>query len=666
MASDLHLLEAVSPTAALNGLSATAGDPQVLFAPGPEPLPVASAFGEQLRDASAVSLLTDLTSVLQAPNGGAVTRVREKEVSPTDGNGLSLPVIPIPKPTQFALPLNFALPANRAVEQPVPGASPENLQSQIESQPGGPDNSPLLTGTSTKPVTQAVPQAPGVTHAAVSLPAQIVPPAAIVPLPASPDTSQATPAATVPLRATVSTTTLSVVTKPGATVAQSKSVKEPVQAAQLDAPVLTPTATKQTQAPAALDPVSPPAGPVPGLTLTSQQSPTPEQEDSSQLPLPAASSTPTPIVAAPETPVSVAGAVQQKAPIRPFGVVVSSHETVAPKSYRQQLSQPPANWAPAAILRSRPIEPSSGPAPSSPIQQETKPAAEFSQSKAPPASAGMVDQQQPQTQPDVISKMAFAPVAQPVSGELAFAVRVTPQENAPPAAESGDAVKPLVTSSTAPVVPVKESRRAENDGTLADGGAPQHDTAHETPLPTAALPLAEKQAAPSVSVPEVHTATPLHNNPVEVAQLKETPEAKPLQPVKQLSIQVGQEQQRVELRVVERAGELQVAVRASNPDMAQGLRQGLSDLVGQLGQNGFHADAWRPGATAGMPPAAAEKPQTQPGSPNNNSQSQSGSEQDRQQGNHNPSRRPQWVEELEATSAGSGDRFAGETYGISR
>ncbi len=147
-----------------------------------------------------------------------------------------------------------------------------------------------------------------------------------------------------------------------------------------------------------------------------------------------------------------------------------------------------------------------------------------------------------------------------------------------------------------------------------------------------------------------------------------TPEAKPPQAVKQLSIQVGQgQQEKVELRVVERSGELQVAVRAANPELAQGLRQGLSDLVGQLEQSGYHADAWRPGATAGTAPAAAEKPQTQAGPQSNNQQSQSGwSQQDRQQGNHNPSRRPQWVEELETTSAGSGERIAGETYGITR
>lgn len=642
-------------------------------------------------------------------------------------------MIPIQKPTQFALPLNFALPVNRAASQQVPGASPESLsftqtsvapsQSQIEPQPvaqpaGLTASSRLLTGTSTnQPLTEIASQTPAMAPvrlpqpqtqtdslpqaATVTVAHQAPVPAATSSVVAQPGASHPdlTPAATtqpqpqtetnsLPQAATVTatqqapvptTTSFPVaqagpsqpgITSQGApltalpqqprteekTISSRNVMASPRQAekeAKPDAPAL-PAATQPQPAPAT-DPIPQPSTPAPGVIGWTKP------EDLA--PLNVASQQP---VASPEPPVPVAGPVPQKAPIRPpSGWVPSSRETVAPKSGRQALSQPPANWVPAAIPRSMPVNPSPGIAPST-IQQESKPATELSQSKVPPAPAGGDDPQPLQTQPEAIPQMVGALIAQPLSGELAFALKVTPQETAAPAAESGDGVKTLATSSPAQVVPVKEARRADNDGTLADG-APQHEIAHETPLPNVALPVAEKPAAPSVSVPEAHTATPLHANPAEGAQLSETPEAKPPQPVKQLSIQVGQDQQqRVELRVVERSGELQVSVRAANPDLAQGLRQGLSDLVGQLGQSGFHADAWRPGATAGTMPAAAEKPQTQAGSPNNNSQSQSGSQQDRQQGNQNPSRRPQWVEELETTSAGSGDRIPGETYGISR
>jgi hypothetical protein len=581
-------------------------------------------------------------------------RVPKKDESQNDGNGVYLPVAPILNATQVALPLNFALPASAPVE-PIP----------------------QLTGTSVNPpVPQTAPQALAPT--VVSLPAEKVlpqpqtqpfslPKATVVPaapLPAS--TSGAVPAA-VPQPAAA------IVTAPAASTALPKQlVKEPARPAKATAPVLTTAA--------ASDATAQPVASVPTITITSQQPPAPEPRDNSLPPLPAASTTPTPMVAAPEAPAAAPAPITaatlpqppqiDKAPVGTISTgVPRARESAAPKDQRQEVSQPQTNWTPPAIRRLATPVPALPIAPGSPMTQEAQAAANSALDKLPPPAAGVPDPQQPQPQLETSPQAAAAPVPQPVPAELTFAVKVTPQETGDPtAAATGDVVKPQVTPSVAQIAPVKESRRAENDGPLPDG-APQNTTAHETPLPAAALPLVEKPAVePPVSIPAARTEAPLHANSTEAAQMNTTPEAKPPQPVKQLSIQVGQgQQEKVELRVVERAGELQVSVRAANPDLAQGLRQGLSDLVGQLEQNGYHADAWRPGATAGMPPAAADKPQTQAGSQNNNPQSQSGwSQQDRQQGNHNPSHRPQWVEELETTSAGSGNRIAGETYGISR
>jgi hypothetical protein len=125
----------------------------------------------------------------------------------------------------------------------------------------------------------------------------------------------------------------------------------------------------------------------------------------------------------------------------------------------------------------------------------------------------------------------------------------------------------------------------------------------------------------------------------------------------------------VELRVVERSGELQVAVRAANPDMEQGLRQGLSDLVGRLEQNGFRAEAWRPSAAVATVQSTAATPQRSTQFQNNNSGGQpqsGGSSQGRQQNNQQQSNRPRWVEELEGRLTGSGTSTSGESYGIQR
>ena len=67
-------------------------------------------------------------------------------------------------------------------------------------------------------------------------------------------------------------------------------------------------------------------------------------------------------------------------------------------------------------------------------------------------------------------------------------------------------------------------------------------------------------------------------------------------PLKDISLQVAQPgAQKVEVRVVQQSGELRVAVRTGDSDLAHGLQQGLSDLVGRLQENGFRAEAWRPG-----------------------------------------------------------------------
>jgi hypothetical protein len=729
----------VSPTAATSGLSATAGDSQILLAPDPGTSPDAGAFGIELRDAAAVSQLPRFPTAPQVLNGGKGTTTPNPDANQTDWNGGYLPAVPIPTVNPVSLPLNFSLPTNTSKDQPVPA---ESSQSEIDPQPSAPA-SQMPAGNSATPtlasmvrprqstIEPAPPLQPAtaaqsapVTGSAQALritpldPLPVASPVVVKPNESIPQNSS-TPARAIvlPEQPNVLPDVSVPLDRPTPTPSGNQPVKEtappepqssdpsmvtlPVKASQQAPPVFEPQPQKEASSVSQAMPLKSPAqdplphgwgsatqprasvsGPV-GAKPDASKPATAGNDTSAATTVPAQAQPPVPApvvipgtksddlaqpiaasqqTAAPsvETPVAVATESQPKTPAQPLG----ARAPVTPKADQQKASQLAASWAPTAIPRVTPLDPSLAVAPSSAAQPA--PAPQVSQSKSQPAQTAAPDPQQIQIQPDTTSQMVSVPVAQPVSGELAFAVKVTPQEPASPAAESGDDVKPLMTSSAAQVSAVKDSRRAEDDGTAADA-APQRDTAHQAPLPLAAAPLADKPAGPAVSMPEAHTPTPPPTNPADVAQLSQTPEAKPSQPLKQLSIQVGQEQQqRVQVQVVERAGELQVAVRAANPDLAQGLRQGISDLVGQLQQNGFHADAWRPGTPAGAAPAAAEKPQTQAGSQNDNSQSQSGSGQDRQQGNQNPSRRPQWVEELEMTSVGSGESIKGETYGITR
>jgi hypothetical protein len=130
--------------------------------------------------------------------------------------------------------------------------------------------------------------------------------------------------------------------------------------------------------------------------------------------------------------------------------------------------------------------------------------------------------------------------------------------------------------------------------------------------------------------------------------------APPAGPMKEISLQVeAAEGQKVEVRMVQRAGDLQIAVRSVDSDTAQGLRHGLSDLASRLNESGYHAETWRPG-----------QPSPSQQSPSDGSQSQSGgSQQDRGQRDNNSRNRPRWIQELEA-NLGSGSNSKGQFNGI--
>jgi hypothetical protein len=212
--------------------------------------------------------------------------------------------------------------------------------------------------------------------------------------------------------------------------------------------------------------------------------------------------------------------------------------------------------------------------------------------------------------------------------------------------------------------PPKETRRTELEED-APAPAPRNDAMARV----AAFQPTEKSAPspePAAQQPRVDAGKALETAAVQSTNADHA--SKPAGPLKDLSIQVGQTQNdKVELRVVERSGEVQVAVRATNPDVAQGLRQGLPDLVDRLEQNGFRAEAWRPGVAATAVPGMGETRQRPMQSQHDQSQQQSqsgGQQQSRQQNRQNQSYRPQWVQELEGNL--SGGSFAGEINGISR
>ena len=65
-----------------------------------------------------------------------------------------------------------------------------------------------------------------------------------------------------------------------------------------------------------------------------------------------------------------------------------------------------------------------------------------------------------------------------------------------------------------------------------------------------------------------------------------------------LRLAVGGGDERVEIRVAERSGEIHVAVRTPDPRLAGSLRDDLPTLTSRLEAAGLHTETWRPAAAS--------------------------------------------------------------------
>ena len=160
-------------------------------------------------------------------------------------------------------------------------------------------------------------------------------------------------------------------------------------------------------------------------------------------------------------------------------------------------------------------------------------------------------------------------------------------------------------------------------------------------------------AAPAPAAKPVEAAAPAE--PV-VSPVKAAP-----QPLKEVSFEVAPAgAQKVEVRMVQQAGEVRVAVRTADPELAHGLRDGLPDLVGRLQENGSRAEAWRPAAAAiATAPQTAQTGNSAGRGQSGDTPSHHSQQQERDQQQRQSSSRPQWVDELESSLTGA-SRAQGE------
>lgn len=178
--------------------------------------------------------------------------------------------------------------------------------------------------------------------------------------------------------------------------------------------------------------------------------------------------------------------------------------------------------------------------------------------------------------------------------------------------------------------------------TGGDGTAFQASQAAVTaapPAPAGIVPTQTPEQAPPAST---QSTAPAHSDPpVKTGTANE------------LSFSVpANDQQKVEVRVIDRAGEVRISVRTPNEDLASTLRGDLSSLTGKLNQSGYATEAFAPASHSGgfsRDQNNAPPDQQQGGGGQDRSANRQGQQQNTQQDGRG--KRPAWLDELENSMA---------------
>ena len=381
-----------------------------------------------------------------------------------------------------------------------------------------------------------------------------------------------------------------------------------------------------------------------------------------------------------------------------------AREAVRSETHKQQLS---ARAAAAVVQTIAPVL-SSVLSPAVPKSAETLPEALANRSIE---SSGQSSISQStaadEAQPASTTAVSAAAIAESLVDQLAFAVKVQPIRSAPLSSrsvadastvvgskgESGVTSRqtpsgnPAVRDSSDADVSADADHAASEASTLSEGktrvgekkefigGDPKQNAETQSALGVQSsagshqLPheAGEAPARPGVAVSSETTSK--GSAPGEAAQATAAPDGhlQTTTPMRDLSVRVeAAEGQKVDVRIVQRAGDLQIAVKSADVDTTQGLRHGLSELASRLNESGYHAETWRPGqaAPADTGGGSGNDSQNSQDSPSGGSQSNSSwSQQNQGQRDNNPSNRPRWIQELESNTS-SGNESTGKFHGL--
>lgn len=220
--------------------------------------------------------------------------------------------------------------------------------------------------------------------------------------------------------------------------------------------------------------------------------------------------------------------------------------------------------------------------------------------------------------------------------ELAFAARVvqidSSQNQAPQPAVTFTPEEPRVAAKPAPVEAVRPPRREERNTPSDD--APEmikHDAADPVPIRWQSVDPPENRtpaSRPETLRPEIPAAARMQEAP----QVREAPQIPAA--ARSIQLQFSGGEGRVQVQLVERAGEVQVAVHTPDARLAGALREDLPQLAAKLEQSGFRAETWH--EAAALPAARTQEStasafrQDLPDSPNGNPGSREQQQQQQQ------------------------------------
>ena len=192
---------------------------------------------------------------------------------------------------------------------------------------------------------------------------------------------------------------------------------------------------------------------------------------------------------------------------------------------------------------------------------------------------------------------------------VAFGARVVERDAAPAAPidsfVSGSTKAVTGTQDTAGYMAAAQPAAAQYNA-MQRSEAPPHveRTAVEAPTAVKAEPIAAARISPPAAVAEFaveipaarrDAESPVHEAAAVRVPESSVPENKPAQPVRDVTVRLTADNQQVDVKLVDRGGEIHVAVRSADAALTSDLRASVHDLIGGLEKSGFRAETWQPG-----------------------------------------------------------------------